>query len=404
MSTQNFFKTKTDWARRKHLIVSYYLDPAIKKLRYASPDRRVFILDGFAGRGKYEEDGAHGSPIYTGNLAEKCREGRDPLGLFIRNTEPDTKLFKELEKATASWVEKGFVKNLNGTFQETLPQVLKDAGISPLFAFLDPFKPSQLVFNDFLPLLYRQAKTEVCAVFFTRIVQRHLQALRPTSKSTSEFRSSLSQTMTRVLGGPGWQDLVAQNNLGYEDILHYLARQIKQHASSGYSGEPGFVCHKAIYSTISGHMKYHIVFWTRHVEGLLLMNDAFVKEAGDLEEMTESQIALAAEKKLAGQTLFDLDDPDQPSEKDIEAAEQFKSLCQTILDIGKSDPSHIWTRSSLIEKSVMGRFGEFSRTKHRQAIQAMSDKKVLPKIIPVNANQNKKTGNWTLNENTILRF
>ena len=401
MSTEKFFKKRTDWARRKHLILTYYLDPAIKKLRYASPDRRVFILDGFAGRGRYEE-GSQGSPIYTGELAEKCREGINPLNLFVRNTEPDEGHFEELERSTESWVRQGYVKNLNGTFQMTLPQVLADAGNSPLFAFLDPFKPTQLKFNDFLPLLHRQAKTEACAVFFTRMVQRNLQALR-SSKSDPKFRESLSETMTQVFGGEGWKDLVADNALGYESILNLLAQQVMSHARIGYSGEPGFVVYKPIYAARNGHMKYHIVFWTRHLDGLVLMNDAFVKEAGDLDEITEKQIALATEQKLAGQGLLDFNDPDEPSKKDIEAAEQFKSLCETYLEIGRAMPSRTWTRSTLIEQAIQHRFGQFNKTKHRRAIEWLVDKPVAPKIVPINSKQNK-SGKWALNDETTMRF
>lgn len=407
MSTQNFFKMRSDWARRKHLIVNYYLTPAIKKLRHASPDRRVFILDGFAGRGKYEE-GTPGSPFYTGTLASNCREGDKPLDLFVRNVEPDTEYFRELELSTASWVRSGFVTNLNGAFQETLPQVLQEADQSPLFAFLDPFRHTQLEFNDLLPLLSRPAKTEVCAVFFTRMVQRNLQALRPDAKSSAEFRSKMSSTITQVFGGDGWKVLVAENRLSYDDILGYLSQQVLSNARLGYSGESGYVRWTPIFARkdserVKRQLQYHVVFWTRHIDGVVLMNDAFVKEIGDLDDLTEQQISLAIEQKLQGQTLFDFNDPDEPSEKDHENAEQFKSLCESILEIGKANLNVLWTRKTLIDKSIEVRFGQFSRTKHRQAIQELADKSVASRIVPINAKQSK-LGKWTLNDNTELRF
>ena len=62
---QQFWETPKEWSQRKHLILGYYLNPASAKLRAVSPDERVVVLDGFAGRGQYG-DGTPGSPILMG--------------------------------------------------------------------------------------------------------------------------------------------------------------------------------------------------------------------------------------------------------------------------------------------------------------------------------------------------
>ena len=95
MATDGFFDRRSDWARRKHLVLTYYLEPAVKKLRYASPDRRVFVLDGFAGPGAYVE-GTPGSPTLTGNLAANNRVGEKPLEIFIHNIELESLLQKSV--------------------------------------------------------------------------------------------------------------------------------------------------------------------------------------------------------------------------------------------------------------------------------------------------------------------
>lgn len=94
-----FFDTCEDWSRRKHLILEHYLPPATAKLRRVSPDRRVIILDGFAGRGRYE-DGTPGSPVHMGQLADKVRSWKDPVDLRILNIEADPDNHAELEACT----------------------------------------------------------------------------------------------------------------------------------------------------------------------------------------------------------------------------------------------------------------------------------------------------------------
>ena len=80
-----------------------YLPPATAKLRRASPDGRVVILDGFAGRGRYE-DGTPGSPVHMGQLANTVRSWRNPVDLQIFNIEAVPDNHAELEASTQQWV------------------------------------------------------------------------------------------------------------------------------------------------------------------------------------------------------------------------------------------------------------------------------------------------------------
>ena len=324
-------------------------------------------------------------------------------GIFLQEA-LDTTHFSELEKCTATWVQQGFVTNHNGRFKDALNEVLRVANTSPLFAFLDPFNHAQLEFSDILPLLHRNAKTEICAVFFTQLARRNLHALRPrntSSEKIEKFRATLSDTMTRVFGDDQWKILVERGTLGQRDVLNYLGRRILSQARFGFSGEPGYFYTAPIYDSKGGSVKYHIVYWTRHIDGVELMNDTFHKESSDLNELTEKQLALASEQRLGGQQSFfglELEDP-----KDVEVARQFNSLIGTILDIGKKSPSKVWTRRELISTLIQERFGEYSKTLHRQAVQKLVDQPEIPKIVPLNGKL-KKNNTWILNDDTQLRF
>src|SRR5215210_1099348 len=94
---EEFWQAAEDWSRRKHLVLDYYLTPAAAKLRRVSPDGRVIVLDGFAGRGVYA-DGTPGSPTLIGQLADRAHSWSNPVDLNVFNVEPDADSFSELEQ------------------------------------------------------------------------------------------------------------------------------------------------------------------------------------------------------------------------------------------------------------------------------------------------------------------
>ncbi len=60
VATEDFFNKKKDWSLLKDSIIDNYLEPYIRKILYAR--RPVFIIDCFAGKGKFD-DGNPGSPL-----------------------------------------------------------------------------------------------------------------------------------------------------------------------------------------------------------------------------------------------------------------------------------------------------------------------------------------------------
>jgi len=107
---EEFWKEQEDWSRRKHGILEYYLKSAVGKLRSAGRDRRVVVLDAFAGRGEYQ-DGSPRSPKLLAKLADDCSRWDDPLNLKILNVEADSEAFAHLERVTKPWVDRGVVSN-----------------------------------------------------------------------------------------------------------------------------------------------------------------------------------------------------------------------------------------------------------------------------------------------------
>jgi three-Cys-motif partner protein len=384
-SEPEFWETAKDWSKRKHLIVSYYLKPATAKLRAASPDGRVIILDGFAGKGQYDDEWP-GSPILMGRLADQCHSWSNPIDLRIFNIETGKENFRELERHTAPWVERGVIQNLEGTFQRWLPFVLKETARSPLFAFLDPFRPTDLLFSHFLPLLKRQAITELCFVFHTPLVARWIYSIRPDARTSEQTKQSSRASLNEVFGSNRWETLLAGSELDADAVVGCFGEELLAQSLRVRT----FVGAHPIRERYGGALKYHIVFLTRNPHGVRLMNDAFWKE-----------VHRVYGESATPQLNLDLDVASPPVE--MSPSGQIELLSNTILEIGSHHPGRTWKRSDLVLEAMCRRLGEFSESQHLQAIKLLLARSVAPRLIPINARQTRR-GDWQTNKDTLMRF
>jgi len=349
----DFWQNKQDWSRRKHLVLEYYLPPLVAKFSKVSEGkqgvRRIVIVDGFAGRGEYE-DGTAGSPMLICQVADRAEQWKPPAQVSIYNIEQDPDNFTHLEQCTRPWVKKGVVTNLQGRFQQHLSAILEATSNFPMLAFLDPFKPTDLAFPDFAPLLKRPL-TEILLIFHTDGIKRMLGG-----------GHVKKETLDKAFGNNKWRQLPMHPT--DQEIVQAVAQNLKRMSNCG-------VYAHAIRERLGSRVKYHILFLTRHPDAARLMNEAFVKEKQAL---------------LQGQQVF-------------EPQEEIKNL---LLEIGRSREK--WVRRALIWEAICRRFGEFSEKQYREAIKGLLEEHP-PKLIAPNVKPNRN-GTYTgkLRDDTELRF
>lgn len=391
MASRNkeFWQTAEDWSRRKHLVLDYYLTPATAKLRHVSTDGRVIVLDGFAGRGAYE-DGTPGSPLLMGQLADRARSWRNPVDLKVFNIEPDVDSFRELEQCTANWTAHGVIQNLPGSFRQQLPVVLQEARMSPLFAFLDPFRPKHLLFEDFAPLLEREWVTELCFIFHTPAVVRILEAVRPDARTPEQNRQGLRTLLTDIFGGGCWEALLSRTSLEPESVVSCFAQELLTRGARDPRDRTYVVFH-AIRVRYQVGLKYHIVFFTRNQHGVRLMNDAFCKEARGVYERTGRP----------DQMILFVDEATPPMERN--SAERMRILHETLIAIGREAPARRWRRADLIFQSLLRHYGDFMQSDHLRALKELLTRSTGARFRPMDTNPTK-AGGWVINDQTILEF
>jgi hypothetical protein len=215
-----------------------------------------------------------------------------------------------------------------------------------------------------------------------------LGAVRPSAKTPSISKVRIQDSLNAVFGSDKWASLLESQNMPPEDIVALYAQEIMDRAH----GNNLYVCWHGVYKRYRGGLKYHIVFVTRHREGVRLINDAFRKETGDVYATTASQQTL----KLDFDEVFT-----PPVERPQES--RIQELTESLLEIGRAQPNHKWIRKDLQFESMIRRFGDFSWTEHRQAIDSLVQRPKPPRLIAVGVSP-KTTGRIITNNDTEMQF
>ena len=131
-----FWQTKKAAAIFQHELLDCYLVPWAQKVGVASPDHRVALLDGYAGKGRYE-DGSEGSPALALRVAGGAlrRERRVECD-FVEAHRPCYEVLSRVVHDEAGDITANVIF---GDVADAVDRVLRSATGVPLLAFLDPF-------------------------------------------------------------------------------------------------------------------------------------------------------------------------------------------------------------------------------------------------------------------------
>ena len=256
--------------KAKHQMLSRYLGGWYPIL--SSWNGRVVFLDGFAGRGRYN-DGAEGSPL----IALRClldhryfpqMRHREFVFYFIEaNYENARSLEREIEAfkaARAPWPESVKAHVVNEKFDVTANAILsrlreQKKNMAPTFAFVDPFGYSGLPMNLLADLL-SYPQSEVFVNFMVGHVQRFI------------MRDGQEDAMASLFG-MDVRDILDGYN-GQPDRVRYLRsvydRQLRERVGFDFVQSFGMI-------NSTGNIGYYLFHGTRHRLGVKLMKDAMWK-------------------------------------------------------------------------------------------------------------------------------
>jgi three-Cys-motif partner protein len=269
---QEFFREKKPWSRYKDLILDYYLEPYLAKV--ATLGRPILVVDCFAGPGQFE-DGEPGSPlIISKRLNALQARGVKVLGFYIEKVPA---LYDRLESNTRDLQIP--VRTAPGDFREHVNEIAKLAKDRTVFVYLDPLRPSDLLFTD-MESVYRQLESgrsvEVLINFMSTGFLRAMLGLseRISARGILQVDHPLVIAWNAVAGGTYWQDIIFTGHASDVERIEQLAKGYEERLQQWFTWTIRYPVRDNYEDKLP---KYHLIFGSRHPDAIDLMNRGMVK-------------------------------------------------------------------------------------------------------------------------------
>lgn len=237
---------------------------------------RVVLLDGYAGRGTYD-DGSPGSPLLLLDTAAKTSDFRTVECVFVELEEDHFDNLNQLVEERKNGAV--LAQALHGDLSDHLDEVMKQAEGAALFAFLDPFGTA-LRFEQVTDRILARPEsspTEVLLHVSVGAIRRIGGLLRKRGDDSTTWSDGESKTIARVdefLGGDWWH--VMAHDATEEDGV---ATKIAERVIAEYCKRVGAATSHASFQVPVRRRpdltpEYYLVLFARHRYAFWRFNDA----------------------------------------------------------------------------------------------------------------------------------
>jgi|GEM_PF-3475130 len=357
MSTdgKDFQKNRLPWSRWKHAILIQYLKTMAAVLQSRGT---TYVVDGFAGPGRYVEDGEDGSPLLAAKHAKSLYDENANYELRCINVESESEVFENLERATEPY--KPLVENFHGSFGEYVRKILALIGTQPTLFFLDPIGVKGLEWDALLPIFSRYGLngiTELLIRFDAR------SAIRLTGSDITfhpTFNAILGETNSRY-----WQEYLENCGSSGQERRDCITDAYEDKIKTQFD----YVARIPIKRS-DDFIQYYLIYTTRNLKGIQVMNDVLAG-VNDLRDRT-----LDAER-ISRDELVQLDMFATPS--DTQLINELNTLKSIILSYMKKGETY--RRDDLRAMIALqgNNFGRFSGTHYTAVLGGKSRKLDVPK-------------------------
>jgi three-Cys-motif partner protein len=259
----------------KHEILRQYMPPFVAMIGSYSTGKRVVVLDGFAGRGRYP-DGTPASADLILQAMESLKHSRRVSAFFVEKDRGD---YQVLSAVVDEYVSRDLLaKSLPGSVEEHLDAVVMAANDVPFFLFLDPCGAG-LPFARLAGVLtgprrYVRPQTELLLNFSADLSRRSAGAL-----NAGQLDHPSIALMDTTCGGTWWRDtalaaLSRPETRNFEPVAAAVAEEYAQRLARAGSM---FQVTVPVRRRMHHQPIYHLVFLTRSPYGLWVFADALGK-------------------------------------------------------------------------------------------------------------------------------
>lgn len=227
----------------KHGILTSYLWPWVKKVGSSQVDRRVFVVDGYAGRPLYR-DGNPESPTLIRDFADEAAAAKARRVVDY--------VFIELDRGhSAALAEEFGDKALQGRFEDNVREVLRRAGSAPLFVYVDPCGSGPPMDSLVQLLTSPRSHSVELLLHFSKA------ALRDATKHLPSY--------DRTYGGKWYHAISSADRDWQEQLLDGFCRRLEGRLPREFSATP-----VAVPERWDGPAKYWLIHVTGHDAGRYL--------------------------------------------------------------------------------------------------------------------------------------
>jgi len=362
--TEEFFSDLKDWSARKLSIIEKYIGGFSRIL--GSKHKEVYYVDGFAGRGVYD-NGEKGSPVLAAEVSQAFQQSNTSFTLRCINVEKDHDNFVNLSAETKRFV--GLVKNLEGSFEKNVDDILSQISGHPAVFFIDDFGIKGTGWESVEKVVARKDSTDIWIRFDYKTVLRLAGFYESKAKDAHGKLNTLQNLFgstdnkhlqTRLEGGTAEERI---NNA----VALYIEQLEKTFIKFGKRG--GFSASYPIIS-VDGTKKYHLVFACSHKKAATLasnivnsIEETFQHEKEEYKEFQSGQMSLFSSEVTEKQVLED----------------KVKKLKDAILKLPKNKP---FTREDLHfefmaqDKSWFGKIGRKHLTQSLKELLSEASPKI----------------------------
>lgn len=267
---EKFQKARLPWSKWKHAILQEYLKAMTAILRSWG---EIYFVDGFAGPGKYVEDGSTGSPVLAAKHAHILAANNADYSLKCINVESVKSVFENLKESTKPYEE--YVENFYGEFGTFTSTIVERIGYQPALFFLDPIGLKGLEWNSLLPILERESITSITELLIRFDAQTALRLTGGDANLHKTFNTVLGENDSRY-----WKEYISQSGHLPHDRRDSLSKAYEDKLNIYFP----YVARMPIRSADEA-IKYNLLFATRSLKGVQVMNDVFFS-ISDLRDRT----------------------------------------------------------------------------------------------------------------------
>jgi len=347
---EEFHKARKDWGRIKHLILEKYINLFVGKLGRFNP--RIYYVDGFAGQGIYG-DSAIGSAFIGAETAtspvQKSRRG------FLRciNVEESRDTFAELEKNLARHAASGQVRNLFGSFQENLPEILRTVGNDPAFFFIDPFGSQGIEISTLTAIRKGRDRSEILVRYDDTRVKRLLSWAVNNADNFKESHRKIAVGYAKRVAQLTDADAIREldqaegdRGLTREILINGYMNAVKRSAHYQYA------LHYPIKNPRTGGHKYYLVHFCNHPDGYHYMASFMARAERAYEDaMRQSQTdEFFAEAKVVQDVMPGILEDADKSVEDSRVAELGAALPEILRSIGQVEIANRYLYAAIVAR------------------------------------------------------